>query len=207
MEPQETGRRYDAIASVWDAKRQESMQGIRFLEQAIALCKSYDQALDVGCGSGGHMINKLLEAGFYVTGLDVSTALLDIAKARHPEVSFIYDDITKWEPQHQYDLVLAWDSIFHLPHSKHAPVIKKLCACLTAQGILLFTAGGIDSEIMGSMYGHDFEYSSLSDSLLLQLVQHCGCTIILMERDQFPLHHLVIIATKSKLCDAFSKMM
>ena len=198
MHPRETGRRYDSIASIWDGKRRESTHGTRFIQRAIALCKSRGTALDIGCGSGGQMIDALLSAGFRVTGLDVSAAMLEIAKARHPSVEFIHDDITEWMPPLKYDLVLAWDSIFHLPHGSHAPVIKKLCACLEEQGALLFTAGGIDSEIVGSMHGHEFAYSSLSDASLTELVRQGECIPVLMERDQYPLHHLVILATKSE---------
>ena len=198
MDPRETGRRYDAIASMWDSRRLESMHGVRFLEKAIALCQSRGTALDVGCGSGGRMIDKLLVAGFRVTGVDVSPAMLEIAKARHPTVAFLNDDITEWVPQSQFDLILAWDSIFHLPHRSHAVVLGKLCACLADQGVLLFTAGGIDAEIVGNMHGVEFAYSSLSEIALMKLVQRGGCIPVLVERDQYPLHHLVFLAVKAK---------
>ena len=199
MHPREIGRRYDAIAPLWDAGRSESTQGLGFLERAIALCKSRRMALDVGCGSGGQMIEKMLVAGFDVTGVDVSSAMLEIAKARHPTVEFVHDDISEWVTALRFDLILAWDSTFHLPHHLHAPVMGKLCAYLAEQGVLLFTAGGIDGEIVGIMHGHEFAYSSLSDTALMQLLYCSGCVPILVERDQYPLHHLVVLAVKDGL--------
>ncbi len=76
--------------------------------------------------------------------------------------------------------------------------MQKLCACLAEHGVLLFTAGGVDGAIVGSMHGHTLAYSSLSDFALLALVERGGCTPVLMERDQYPLHHLVVMATKVK---------
>lgn len=196
MHPRETGRRYDTIASFWDRHRRESVQGVTFLERAIALCKLRGRALDVGCGSGGPMIDTLLAAGFTVTGIDVSNALLEMAKVRHPAVEFVHHDIAEWAAPLRFDLILAWDSIFHLPHDLHVPVIGKLCGLLAAHGVLLFTAGGVDGEIVGTMDGHEFAYSSLSDTALMDLVYRGGCVPVLVERDQYPLHHLVVMAAK-----------
>lgn len=196
MHPLETGRHYDAIAPFWDNIRRQSLQGVNFLERAIASSASRGQALDVGCGSGGPMIEKLLSAGFKVTGVDVSATMLDLAKARHPTVEFFHDDIVEWQTPRRFDLILAWDSIFHLPHDLHAPVIGRLCSFLAASGVLLFTAGGIDGEIAGTMHGQEFAYSSLSDTASMELVRAGGCVPVLVERDQFPLDHLVIIAVK-----------
>jgi SAM-dependent methyltransferase len=199
VHPRETGRRYDAVAEKVDADLRESVYGVSFLERAIAYCKMRGTALDVGCGSGGRMIDRLLDAGFRATGIDVSRGMLDIAQARHPSVEFVHDDVTEWTPPCSFDLVLAWDSIFHLPYASHTLVLGKLCGCLADDGVLLFTAGGIDGEITGTMHGREFGYSSLSEVALLQLLRDYGCVPLLMERDQYPLHHVVIIAIKAPL--------
>ncbi len=58
------------------------------MKRAIQYCKNHHKALDVGCGSGGRIINKLLEIGFKVKGIDVSEKMLELAKANHPNVEF-----------------------------------------------------------------------------------------------------------------------
>jgi SAM-dependent methyltransferase len=199
VHPRDTGRRYDAIGAQVDADLRESTYGVGFLERAIAFCKTRHAALDVGCGSGGRMIDRLLNARFRVTGIDVSRGMLDIASARHPSVEFVHDDITEWTPPRSFDLVLAWDSIFHLPYPSHTLVLGKLCGCLADGGMLLFTAGGVDGEIVGTMHGHEFGYSSLSEVALLQLLRDHDCLPLLVERDQYPLHHVVLIAIKAPM--------
>jgi SAM-dependent methyltransferase len=199
MHPREIGRRYDAIAEKVDADLRESAYGVSVLERAIAYCKTRGTALDVGCGGGGRMIDRLLKAGFQVTGIDVSRAMLEIARARHPNVEFVHDDVAEWTPPRAYDLVLAWDSIFHLPYASHTLVLAKLCGCLADGGVLLFTAGGIDGEVTGTMHGHAFGYSSLSEVALLRLLHDYDCVPLLAERDQYPLNHMVLIAIKAPL--------
>ncbi len=41
-----------------------------------------------------------------------------------------------------------------------------------------------------------FDYSSLSDVALIQLLSQAGLTTILLQRDQYPFHHVVILTTK-----------
>ncbi len=202
MHPRETGYRYDAVAAQVDADLRESTYGLNFLERAIAWCRARGSALDAGCGSGGRMIDRLLHAGFRVTGVDVSRGMLDLAAARHPGVEFVHDDITEWTPSRSFDLIVAWDSIFHLPYAAHTLVLAKLCGCLAAGGVILFTAGGIDGEIVGTMHGLQFGYSSLSEVTLLQRLREHDCVPLLMERDQYPLHHVVIVAVKAPMLPA-----
>ncbi|MGH7712632.1 MAG: class I SAM-dependent methyltransferase [Gemmatimonadaceae bacterium] len=197
VKPEDTGRRYDAIAAWWDAQAATMSAGVASVRRAIDLCAHKRNALDVGCGSGGRVIAALTAAGFVVVALDVSESMLALAKQHHPEVSFVHGDICQWEPPERYDLIVAWDSIFHVPHASQRPVVAKLCAALAPGGVILFTAGGIDGEITGEVAGEAFYYSSLADSEYLRILKDSGCTCVLLERDQFPEEHIVVIGAKT----------
>jgi SAM-dependent methyltransferase len=170
--------------------------GHTYLERTIALCATKGKALDVGCGAGGRIINALTDAGFDVLGMDVSQSMLALAKARHPTASFVHADICEWQPPDKYDLIVAWDSTFHVPHGSQRSVVRNLCAALVPGGVLLFTAGGIDGEITGEMNGQTFYYSSLADVEYIKLLELSGCTCVLMDRDQYPEHHIVLIGIR-----------
>ena len=174
------------------------MQGVNFVNRAIALCEGRGAVLDIGCGTGSKILEKLLAEGFHATGIDISNEMLKIAKERYPAVEFVRADIGEWIPSKKFQIVVAWDSIFHLCHENHRSVIEKMCAILNDGGVMLFTAGGIDGEIEGSVFGERFTYSSLADTSLLDIIKQCGCVPVLMERDQYPLHHLVVIAIKAQ---------
>ncbi len=68
MKPEILGEKYDKIAHWWHCTHQHSTYGISQLKRAISYCANRESALDVGCGAGGRMIQKLLEEGFSVTG-------------------------------------------------------------------------------------------------------------------------------------------
>lgn len=197
MKPTDTGRLYDRIASWWDGREGQSTAGVRFVHAAISLAAGRGSALDVGCGSGGRIADALAGAGFRVTGIDVSEAMLERARQRHPDSRFVAGDICEWRPDGRYDLVVAWDSIFHAPHAEQRRVVAKLCDALAAGGAILFTAGGVDGEITGRMRGEEFYYSSLSDEEYLRTLNERGCKCVLMERDQHPEDHVVFVAVKS----------
>lgn len=196
MKPTDTGNLYDKIASWWNDQQNDSTTGLHFLHRALKLCSNKASALDVGCGSGGRVIAALLDAGFQVTGIDVSEAMLKHARKRHANAEFIHADICEWQPQKRYDAIVAWDSIFHVPHSEQGRVVARLCNAVAEGGVILFTAGGVDGEITGQMCGLEFYYSSLAEEEYLRIMKANGCKCVLMERDQYPEEHVVFIGAK-----------
>jgi len=198
MKPTDTGHLYDRIATWWNAQEPELTSGIHFVQRAIKHCRKRENALDIGCG-GGRMITVLTNAGFQVTGIDVSEGMLEYARKRHADVEFIHADICEWQPRQRYDAVIAWDSIFHVPHTAQGAVVARLCDTVVAGGVVLFTAGGVDGEITGQMCEQDFYYSSLAEEEYLRIMQERGCKCVLMERDQYPEEHVVFIGVKGSV--------
>jgi SAM-dependent methyltransferase len=196
MKPTDTGHLYDRLASWWDDQQEQSTAGLDFVRAAIKLSANKGNALDVGCGSGGRIVAALADAGFQVTGIDVSEAMIEKASKRHAGSRFILTDICEWQPQEQYDAIIAWDSIFHVPYSEQRRVVSKLCEALARGGVIMFTAGGVDGEITGQMRGLDFYYSSLAEEAYLRILKETGCKCVLMQRDQYPEEHVVFIGAK-----------
>jgi len=50
--------------------------------------------------------------------------MINLAQQLHPEITFYREDICDWLPPKLYSLIAAWDSTFHLPINKQAPVIQ-----------------------------------------------------------------------------------
>ncbi len=197
MKPEDTGRQYDRIAEWWDCQQDGSTTGLAYVRRTILFAANRGKALDVGCGSGGRIIDTLTDASLQVVGLDVSETMLRLARKRHPGAQFIHADICTWQPPETYDVVIAWDSTFHVPKTEQGHVVAKLCDAVAPGGAILFTAGGIDGEITGAMNGQKFYYSSLSDAAYLHIINDRGCKCILLERDQHPAEHLVMIGIKN----------
>jgi predicted TPR repeat methyltransferase len=150
MSPAETAVRYDKIARWWQENVPGSY-GLAALERALAFAPEGGVSLDVGCGSQGRFMRVLREYGFQTEGIDVSSAMIELARELDPASRFYTADIAAWEFPKRYDFVSAWDSTFHLPLELQEPVLKKLCEGLAPGGILLFTCGGGEAgEIRGS---------------------------------------------------------
>ena len=198
MKPEETASHYDRLALFWQRQHVQSTYGLAALERAIQFTENKSTALDIGCGSSGRFIDVLIRHGFTPTGLDISVEMITLAKQLHPDVTFYAEDICTWQLPHQYDLITAWDSSFHLPLEAQKPVLKKMCEGLNPKGILLFTCGGTigAEEISGGFEGERFDYSTLGVNEFLRLVMEFGCLCKHVEFDQFPENHVYIIAQK-----------
>jgi predicted TPR repeat methyltransferase len=194
------GGYYDAIASLWDEEQKDSSYGTEALMRAIAMCGEEAirrTALDIGCGSGGRMVRVLEAHAFQVTGIDCSAEMLKIAHERHPAGTWIPADITTWNTSERYDVILAWDSIFHVALDKQEDVLKKMCGMLKPNGILLYTLGDDIGEHLSEWHEKSFYYSSLGIEKNLELLMQYGCSLRHLELDQYPLKHCIIIAKKS----------
>ena len=115
MKPEETASHYDRIADFWQQQHLHSTYGVAALERAIQFTENKSIALDIGCGSSGRFMDVFIKHGFTPTGLDISVKMISLARKLHPDVTFYAEDICIWQFPHQYDLIAAWDSTFHLP--------------------------------------------------------------------------------------------
>ena len=196
MEYQEVNAKgYDKICTWYEQVTKESTYGLDYVSKAIEKDKIKSSALDVGCGVGGAILAKLSASGYEITGLDFSPKMLEIARSRHPEVRFIEIDFMNWASDNQYSLIIAWDSIFHLPTSLQSEAIKKLCGYLEPGGVLVFTGGGVEGDIKGEMNGVMFSFGSLSYIECLNVINEADCEVLTMERDQEE-PHMVYICRK-----------
>jgi SAM-dependent methyltransferase len=199
MKPSDIARSYDQIADRWNSETFPRNNGIAQHERAIAFLKDKRHALDVGCGCNGRIIDLLRSHGFDVEGLDISRRMIELAKQRHPDVTFHHADICEWVFPKRYDLISAWDSIWHLPLTVQEPVLKKIFQALIPGGVCIFTTGGLDApaEKVDSAMGPRMYYSALGIPDTLKVLSETGCICRHLEYDQYPESHLYIIAQKT----------
>ncbi len=209
MTPEETARNYDKVAEYWNEQHLTSQYGLKQIERALEYCDNKIDALDVGCGSGGRVTNRLIESGFSIKGIDVSSKMLALAQSQHPEIDFEQADICKWETTQTFDFIIAWDSIFHLPMANQEPVVSKLCKYLKPDGILIYTFGDDHGEIedysfrddetgkqMGDLDNDLFGYGTIGINENIRVLNENNCKCMHLEIDQFPLKHVFVIAKK-----------
>ena len=197
MKPEQLGQSYDALAGWWRDVHRDSRYGMRQLSRALEFVSQRGDALDVGCGSSSRMVNFLENSGFRVTGIDVSSEMIRLAREGSETTCFLQADICDYQLSSTYDLIVGWDSLFHLPIAEQAPVLKKLCNALNPRGVLIYSLGDDIGEHRDTMEGQTMHYSSLGISENLRLLDEFGLECKHLELDQFPPHnHVFIIAVR-----------
>lgn len=194
MTPEQVAASYDRIADRW---LDVSTYGFAQAERAVAFVRHKGVALDVGCGTG-RLLGLLKDHGFRTDGVDVSPVMLALARDRHPDARLFHADIGRWDLPRPYDLIVAWDSIWHVPLAEQEVVLTKLCRGLAAGGVLVFTTGGTDGpdEKRDSCMGPPMYHATLGIPKTLQVITEAGCVCRHLEYDQHPELHVCLIAQR-----------
>ena len=198
MNPEQQASNYDKIAEHWNSNRFNRENGIFQHKRALNFAPTGGKAIDIGCGSSGRIIDLLLKHGYDVEGLDLSTEMLRLAKARHPDQTFHHADICDWRPQSKYSFISAWDSIWHVPLESQENVLSKLLEHLEINGVIIFTSGAVDEKGEGSnpFLGQELYHASLGIPAILTLLERNNCVCRHLENDDFPNKHLYVVAQK-----------
>jgi SAM-dependent methyltransferase len=110
---------------------------------------------EIGCGPG-RITAHLASLGLCASGIDLSPAMVDEARRRHPGIEFTVGSMTALDlPEGQLDGIVAWYSVIHVPPAEHRAVYAGFRRALKAGGHLLlaFQVGDERREITEA-YGH-----------------------------------------------------
>ncbi len=201
MDPKQTAKNYNQIASHWAGNAFNRKNGINQHKRALRFANIGGRAIDVGCGSSGRFIALLINEGFETEGLDLSEEMLVLARTKHPKTQFHHADICQWEFPRKYDFISAWDSVWHVPLQQQAAVLEKLCQALSPGGVLIFTTGAVDTpgEVTNPFLGQDLYTAVLGIPKTLEILEQNSCICRHLEYDEpDPGLHLYIIAQKSR---------
>jgi SAM-dependent methyltransferase len=111
----------DELQEIWDERATKGKTDAERIESSARpqrmrfnmFSKHHDlrgaSVLDVGCGVGDFLAHSQL-AGLEIdyVGVDLSSAMVELAKERHPGVRFEHRNILNWEPERTFDYVVAF---------------------------------------------------------------------------------------------------
>lgn len=120
--------------------------------------------------------------------------MVRLAAQQHSDAQLEVADIRSWRSDNSYDLIIAWDSIFHLLLHEHESVIRQLHGMLSEEGILIYSLGDAVGNHRSKWHGDEFPYGSIGVNENLRLLIQLGCQIRHVELDQYPQRHAFIIA-------------
>lgn len=93
------------------------------------------RVVEIGCGDGRDAIEIVKRVGWY-EGFDPSKGLLDIARRKLPNESFVLADALNYHYPKNVDVIYAFASLLHVNRSDLRKVFKKHASSLRPGGIL-----------------------------------------------------------------------
>jgi SAM-dependent methyltransferase len=183
MEADAARSSYDAVADTYARKFFNELSSKPFdrelLERFARECPG-GRILDIGCGPG-HVGRYLQDHGCEVTGVDVSPAMVDVARKLNPHMTFEVGDMRNLAHEDESVAgVVAFYSLIHIARADVPGVLGELRRILIPGGKLLIAVHGGNGEITSDEFlGHQtrFEATLFDKDELASLIGDAGFTV------------------------------
>lgn len=187
---------YEANASAWDQQRPRVMFEKHWLDRFLANVPAGGRVLDVGCGAGEPIAQYILAAGYELTGIDASPAMIEISSTRFPGAIWHVMDMRRLSLPETFDGIVAWDSFFHLDPDEQREMLRLFCNHLNPRGCMLLTIGDEAGEVLGSVNGEQVYHSSLHPDEYESILEAAGfADVSIVLCDPSCGEHSVLLAT------------
>ena len=163
------------------------------------------QVLELGCGPGVATTQQLAQR-FSVTGVDISSEQINLARQNVPNAKFICADMCQLNlPPDSFDAVAAFYSIIHVPREEHAPLLRAIATWLRPKGLLVATMGAssVEADVADDWlgFGVPMYWSNFDSGTNRDLIEHAGFHIISAQQETeneegVPVTFLWIVAQK-----------
>lgn len=152
---------YDAIAASYAEETRDLLDRLLYVRAGVVLFAELVRAIgggpvaDVGCGPG-HTTALLRELGADTFGIDLSPAMIEIARREHPGARFEVGSMTDLDlADASLAGVLAWWSLIHIPDDVVPDVLLQFHRVLRPGGVL-----AVGFHVGEKSSGHDNEPAS-----------------------------------------------
>ncbi len=170
---------YNLVAQNYHDKRNKN-DGLSELNEFAKQFKKGEKILDLGCGAGVPVTKFLVEHEFEVTGVDISEAMLKLAKKNVPKAKYVKSNMLDIDfPENSFDGLTAFYSIIHVSREKQAELFKKINKILRLDGIILISMGSEEWEGKSDdFHGAKMTWSQWSPEKSIQIIKDAGFEII-----------------------------
>jgi SAM-dependent methyltransferase len=140
------GAAFDNIGERYDQAFPHKDGQIAAGEWLIGQLPGGGRVLDAGCGTGLPTARQLLDAGFAVTGIDISEVMLALARRNAPEAELRRLDLTRVGPElGRFDAVVAFFSLLMMPRAEIPDALVRLRDVLVPGGLLAL--GMVEADV------------------------------------------------------------
>jgi SAM-dependent methyltransferase len=151
----DTRNSYDAVAASYADETRDLLDRLLHVRAGVVLFAELVRAIgggpvaDIGCGPG-HTTALLRELGADAFGIDLSPAMIEIARREHPDALFEVGSMTDLDlADESVAGVLAWWSLIHIPDEAVPGVLGQFHRVLRPGGVLAvgFHVSGSDADV------------------------------------------------------------
>ncbi|MFI5545991.1 class I SAM-dependent methyltransferase [Streptomyces sp. NPDC051815] len=138
------------------------------------------RVLDVGSGTGRPTAEALARAGCAVTGIDVSAAMVALARERVPQARFEQADVRTYTPERAgFDAVCAFFPLLVMDQPEVADALGRMASWVAPGGyFVMATVPGDIRRLDIEWMGHEVTVSSLSTEDHLALLEDHGLEVL-----------------------------
>lgn len=177
---------YNQVAEHYAAERHDDLAG-KVLEQLLLKAfastnKDKGPFADFGCGPG-QTTSFLFESGIAdITGIDISSAMIEEARKLHPHLKFETGDLLNISyPSNHFGSAVAWYSIVHFNYDQLAVAFSEVNRVLQKNAHFLFTFHVGDEPVhFATAHGKDIDVDLyyFNSERIIALLQNAGFAII-----------------------------
>lgn len=150
---------YDRLANLYNAERAKFDNWTEVKAFTSKLPK-FARILDAGSGTGIPVAEFLINCGYEVVGIDISSNMIGTAQKNVPEATFLQMDMTNLDfPPGSYDGVISTYAIIHIPRELHAGIFRSFHSILKPGGAMLVSVASWAWEEFADYMGVDMFWS------------------------------------------------
>ncbi|ANN18085.1 methyltransferase [Amycolatopsis orientalis] len=197
---------FDTIGSAYEEVFGRPPVIDRALRHLLGALPPSSRVLDIGSGTGRPVAEELAAAGHRVTGLDVSSVMIDLARRQVPAASFVHIDVRDWaSPPESWEAVCAFFPFLQMPRRDTEAVLADIARWLVPGGLFALVTVPRDVEdVPVEFFGHTFHETSFAPEDLVRRVEAAGLEVTGTASELFtadepgtpPEEHLLITARK-----------
>jgi SAM-dependent methyltransferase len=173
---------YDDIVDRYAAWARQIVDDPRegYVKRLLALLPERPDILELGCGAGVEPTPTFARLG-RLTGIDISRAQIERARAAVPGAELIHGDVTTavFEPE-SFNAVVSLYVLTHIPAADLPGLLARVARWLRRDGVLLATFGGSGSHesFVDDFLGAPMFFAGFDQATNERLVREASLTVL-----------------------------